>query len=113
MPVDENTFREGVSTGFFTKIPPINGHSHFENLQSTNWNSLRFKSPPSEDSNIGWRVEFRPLDIQLTDFENAAYTVFVGMIANLINQFSLDFTLPISLVDENMLRCQEQDGILT
>lgn len=104
-PVDNDIFREGVSTGFFTKIPPIDGHSHFENLQSTNWNSLRFKNPPSIDSDIGWRVEFRPLDIQLTDFENAAFTVFVGMIANIINHFSIDFVIPISKVDENMLRC--------
>ena len=36
---------------------------HFENLQSTNWNSMRFKPPPSVDSEIGWRVEFRSLDI--------------------------------------------------
>ena len=34
-----------------------------------------------------------------------------GMIANILNQFSLDFTLPISLVDENMLRCQDQDAV--
>ena len=37
--------------------------SHFENLQSTNWNSLRFKPPPSHTSKIGWRVEFRTMDI--------------------------------------------------
>lgn len=37
--------------------------SHFENLQSTNWNSMRFKPPPSEESKIGWRVEFRSMDI--------------------------------------------------
>jgi glutamate--cysteine ligase catalytic subunit len=36
---------------------------HFENLQSTNWNSMRFKPPPSQTSNVGWRVEFRTLDI--------------------------------------------------
>lgn len=36
---------------------------HFENLQSTNWNSMRFKPPPSKDSKIGWRVEFRTMDI--------------------------------------------------
>lgn len=81
----------GVSTGWWTKIPPTNEVSHFENLQSTNWNSLRFKSPPSVDSDIGWRVEFRPLDIQLTDYENAALTVFTGMIVNILNEFSLDF----------------------
>jgi glutamate--cysteine ligase catalytic subunit len=85
--------------GFFQKIPPVNGISHFENLQSTNWNTLRFKNPPTADSKIGWRVEFRPLDIQLTDFENAALTVTIGMVANILNTFSLDFMLPISLVD--------------
>ena len=37
--------------------------AHFENVQSTNWNSLRFKPPPSQDSKIGWRVEFRTMDI--------------------------------------------------
>lgn len=37
--------------------------AHFENLQSTNWNSMRFKPPPSADSPIGWRVEFRTMDI--------------------------------------------------
>ena len=66
---------------------------------------MRFKPPPSIDSDIGWRVEFRPLDIQLTDFANAALTVFTGMIANIINEFSLDFILPISDVDDNMTTC--------
>jgi hypothetical protein len=53
----------GVCSAWFLKCPPIDGNSHFENLQSTNWNSLRFKNPPTEDSDIGWRVEFRPMDI--------------------------------------------------
>ena len=43
---------------------------HFENIQSTNWQTVRFKPPPP-NSSIGWRVEFRPLEVQLTDFENA------------------------------------------
>lgn len=29
-----------------------------QNIQSTNWQSLRFKPPPP-NSDIGWRVEFR------------------------------------------------------
>ena len=49
---------------WWTKVrTPTNDVAHFENLQSTNWNSLRFKSPPSVDTDIGWRVEFRPMDI--------------------------------------------------
>ena len=31
---------------------------HFENIQSTNWQTMRFKPPPPGDK-IGWRVEFR------------------------------------------------------
>ena len=103
----------GVCTAWFLKCPPIDGNSHFENLQSTNWNSLRFKNPPTEDSDIGWRVEFRPMDIQLTDFENTALTVCVGMIANVINTFNLDFVLPVSLIDENMKRAHDRDGLLS
>jgi len=48
----------------------------------------------------------------LTDFENAALTVFVGLMANIINEFSLDFVMPISKVDEGMAKCQERDALL-
>lgn len=52
----------------------------FEGINSTNWNSMRFKPPPSNDSKIGWRVEFRTPDIQMTDFENSALTMLVVML---------------------------------
>lgn len=104
---DEGSLEESKESNeeWWTKIPLSNEVAHFENLQSTNWNSLRFKSPPSIDSDIGWRVEFRPLDIQLTDFENSALTVFTGLMINIINEWALDFILPISLIDEGMLTC--------
>ena len=34
-----------------------------QNINSTNWQSMRFKPPPS-NSNIGWRVEFRPTEVE-------------------------------------------------
>ena len=46
----------------------LNKGDHFENLQSTNWQHMRFK-PPTPGSDIGWRVEVRPMEIQITDFE--------------------------------------------
>lgn len=52
------------------------------------------------------------MDIALTDFENTALSVAVGMIANVVNTFDLDFVLPISLVDENMKRAHNRDGLL-
>ena len=108
----DDSILQGVCTAWFLKCPPIDGNSHFENLQSTNWNSLRFKPPPCADSEIGWRVEFRPMDIQLTDFENTALTICVGMIANIINTYDLDFILPVSLVDENMKRAHNRNALL-
>ena len=33
-----------------------------QNLQSTNWQTMRFKPPPPH-SPIGWRVEFRPMEV--------------------------------------------------
>ena len=51
------------------------------------------------------------MDLQLTDFENTAVTVMVGMIANIINTFDVDFIIPITLVDENMRRAHCRDAV--
>ncbi|XP_064457194.1 glutamate--cysteine ligase catalytic subunit-like [Ornithodoros turicata] len=85
---------------------------HFENLQSTSWHSLRFKPPPPKSS-IGWRVEFRPTELQMTEFENAAYVVFVVLLTRVILTFDLDLIVPISKVDENMKIAQKRDAVLT
>lgn len=37
--------------------------SHFENVNSTNWGSVRLKLPPAFDTKIGWRVEFRTPEV--------------------------------------------------
>lgn len=84
---------------------------HFENIQSTNWQTMRFKPPPPQ-SNIGWRVEFRPMEAQLTDFENAAYTVFIVLLTRVILSYKLNFLIPISKVDENMKTAFRRDGAL-
>nr|XP_054755836.1 glutamate--cysteine ligase catalytic subunit-like [Lytechinus pictus] len=88
-----------------------NDSDHFENIQSTNWQSMRFKPPPV-NSKIGWRVEFRPIEVQLTDFENAAYVVFLVLLTRAILTFKLNFLIPISKVDENMKNAQKRDAVL-
>ena len=85
---------------------------HFENLQSTNWQHMRFKPPPP-GSNIGWRVEFRPMEIQITDFENAAFAVFIVLVTRVILSFGLDFYIPISKAEEGMQRAHVRDAVLT
>ncbi|KAL3312506.1 hypothetical protein Ciccas_008903 [Cichlidogyrus casuarinus] len=82
---------------------------HFENIQSTNWQSLRFKPPPS-NSSIGWRVEFRSMELQLTDFENAAFVVFIVLLTRTILTFKLNTLIPLSCVDENMRRGLKRDA---
>jgi glutamate--cysteine ligase catalytic subunit len=48
-------------------IPDSTATDHFENIQSTNWQTVRWKPPPvNSNSNIGWRVEFRSMEVQLT-----------------------------------------------
>lgn len=84
---------------------------HFENIQSTNWQHMRFKPPPAEN-NIGWRVEFRSMEIQVTDFENAAFSVFMVLVTRAILSFDLNFYVPIKKVDENMERAHNIDAVL-
>lgn len=58
---------------------------------------MRFKPPPP-NSSIGWRVEFRSMEIQITDFENAAFAVFIVLLTRAILSYSLNFYIPISKV---------------
>ncbi|KAJ3181667.1 hypothetical protein HDU87_000685 [Geranomyces variabilis] len=117
--------------------PPNNNNNNNQNFISSNWNTVRLKPPssfPTADSNglqqppsvpgspdIRWRVEFRPMDIQLTDKENAALSVFVALLARAIRQsrhggsgaLLPDITQPLSAVDDNMVRAQEMDAVKT
>ncbi|KAF2397837.1 GCS-domain-containing protein [Trichodelitschia bisporula] len=83
---------------------------HFENLQSTNWQHMRFKPPPP-GNDTGWRVEFRPMEIQITDFENAAFSIFMVLITRVILSFDLNFYLPIARVTENMETAHRRDAV--
>ena len=87
---------------------------HFENIQSTNWQTVRWKPPPHPSScgpRVGWRVEFRSMEVQPTDFENAAFTVFVVLVSRVILAFDLNLYLPLSKVDENMRRAHSRSAV--
>ena len=45
----------------------ITTHCSVQNIQSTNWQTLRFKPPPP-GTDIGWRVEFRPTEVHVLIF---------------------------------------------
>ncbi|KAI8577565.1 hypothetical protein K450DRAFT_251444 [Umbelopsis ramanniana AG] len=84
---------------------------HFENIQSTNWQTMRFKPPPP-NSTIGWRVEFRSMEIQMTDFENTAFAIFIVLLTRAILSFGLNFYIPISKVDENMKKAHKRGAVM-
>ena len=72
---------------------------------------MRFKPPPP-NSEIGWRIEFRPCELQFTDFENAAICCFVVLLTRVILSYKYNILIPISKVDENMKRAQKRDAVL-
>jgi glutamate--cysteine ligase catalytic subunit len=87
---------------------------HFESIQSTNWQTVRWKPPPPRnnpnDPHIGWRTEFRSMEMQMTDFENAAFSVFIVLLTRTILTFDLNLYIPISRVDTNMQRAHSRNA---
>jgi len=86
--------------------------NHFENFQSTNWNSVRFKPPPSFTSEIGWRVELRTAELQIKDIENASLDLFALLIVRMIQKFNLNFYIPMSKLNENFERALQQNAVV-
>lgn len=77
-------------------------NEHFENIQSTNWQTVRFKPPPLDGDKIGWRVEFRVMDIMPTPFENAAFSVFAILLVRALLKYNARLYTKMSDVDRNM-----------
>ena len=51
------------------------------------------------------------MEIQITDFENAAFAVFIVLVTRVILSFGLDFYIPISKVEEGMQRAHSRDAV--
>lgn len=83
----------------------------FEMINSTNWNSVRFKIPL--DETMGWRVEFRTMEIQLTADENAAFSLLVYMLVKMLTETPIfNFYIPISKTTANFERAHRENSIL-
>ena len=92
-------------------IKDENDMSHFENINSTNWNALRFKIPRPSDKDLCFKVEVRPLDLEITPFENTAMITLIILLYGMLVRMECDFIIPISLVDENFERAYQNDAI--
>jgi glutamate--cysteine ligase catalytic subunit len=74
---------------------------------------VRLKVPDADEESMGWRVEFRPMEVQLTDFANAAFLVFLALLRQVLGSWGegLDLWMPMSMVRENMVRAQRRDAV--
>lgn len=52
------------------------------------------------------------MEVMLTEFENAAFTVFAGLLCRAILFYNLELYIPMSKVDENMKRAEKRNAIL-
>jgi hypothetical protein len=51
------------------------------------------------------------MEVQLTDLENAAFTVFVVLVTRVILAFDLNLYIPLSKVDENLKRAHKRSAV--
>ena len=85
--------------------------THFETINSSNWNSLRFKLPRPSDNDTCFKIEVRPCDLQLTPYENTSMIALILAIYGFIMRYDVNFIIPISMVDENFNRAYKNDAI--
>lgn len=80
---------------------------------SSVWSHVRLKVPEPKDDD-GWRVEFRPMEVQLNSFDNAAFLIFLGLVRQLLKSQQakhLNLFMPLHLVAENMDRAHERNAV--
>ena len=87
--------------------------THFENINSSNWNSLRFKLPRPNDNDYSYKIEIRTCDLQLTPFENTSIIHFIMNLYNIILKQNCNFIVPITKVDQNYENAYCNDAINT
>ena len=86
--------------------------SLFDAIQSRNWHPVRFKSPAAvAGESIGWRVEFRSTEIQLTGFENDAFAVIIVLLSQTLPHFDVSLYIPIPKVDRNLDQACARDAV--
>merc|ERR1711981_871474 len=53
------------------------------------------------------------MDLQLTEFENAAYAIFTVLLSRAFLHFGTDLYIPISQIDVNMQRAHNNNAVRT
>lgn len=74
------------------------------------YQTIRLKPPEGEEA--GWRVEFRPMESQVTDFENAAFCIFAILVARVIIESEHEFYVPLPDVETGMITACQRNAAL-
>lgn len=79
------------------------------------WSHVRLKIPEPDAAGMGWRVEFRPMEVQLSDFANTALLIFLDLVRQVLANMSeqLELWMDLELVKENMDRAHARDAVRT
>ncbi len=77
-----------------------NDTHEFKSHQSTVWQNVRWKIPTNREDS--WRVEFRTMEIQLTDFENTAMILFTVLYARACQAYQINPCFDITKNNINM-----------
>ena len=86
-------------------------YCNYEAVNNSIWHPVRLKPPPAPKSPAGWRCELRVLEVQPTDFENAAFATFVVLLVKAFAKFKVDLTTPLS--GHHMDKAQLRDAVRT
>lgn len=76
---------------------------------------MRLKFPMLDDADLnnvkaGFRVEFRPMDLQPTSSENVAFITFLRLVSLALLHYRLDLRIPVSMLYENVMYAVEIDA---
>lgn len=86
----------------------------YEAINSCNWNDVRLKFPFNYHKEIGFLVEFRPMENVITYKEKMAFVIFVTLLRRMISdkKLGLNFYLPISKINENFDRAIKRNAFV-
>ena len=98
---------DALSVAQQTRAESLNTH------MSTWWPHVRLKLPvlSKAHGSLPWRVEFRPMEAQPSDTDNAAFIVVIRILQQTIQHFDLDLRIPISAVDGNLKRASDRNAV--
>ncbi|CAL5985550.1 Glutamate-cysteine_ligase [Hexamita inflata] len=87
----------------YNEVNDSESTAHFDQFQTTNWQICRWKPPV----NGGWKVEFRPMEMQASPKDNAALISFIYLLTRAIRAFDLDLYVNQTQIHQDLELAQQ------